>query len=65
MKKLFTYFTNKNNGYISEEELQKYVKEIGDNMSFEEVSEMIRKLSNKNTSITFTDFKRICKTKIQ
>ena len=43
----------------------KYVKEIGDNMSYEDVTEMIRKLANENSSITYADFKRICKTKIQ
>lgn len=34
-------------------------------MSFDEVSEMIDKLTNGNSSITFADFQRICKTKLK
>ena len=65
-KKLYSYFDENNQGSINGEDLFNYTEKIGENVSYEECCEIIKKLNNEKTAaITLKDFKRICKTKIQ
>ena len=62
---MFKSFDDDNKGHFSEDELFKYAKKIGENLSKEEIAEMIKLLTNNVSVINLNDFRRICKTNLQ
>ncbi len=54
---MFRLFDEENQGYISVKTLRKIVKELGENLSEEELEEMIRKAdSDGDQKVTADDF---------